>query len=102
MKFIHEKNKIYVKDENDKIIVLATFPFVSENVINVDHTFVDPSMRGRGIASLLMEEVYKHAKEHNYTVVNTCPYAVNWFKKHTDKQDVLNKDIKMDEACKIL
>lgn len=101
MKFIHETNKIYVNDEQGKMIVEATFPFVAENVINVDHTFVSPDLRGQGVASTLMNEVYNHAKEHNYTVVNSCPYAVAWFKKNTDKHDVLNKDIEVNEACKI-
>lgn len=101
MKFIHEKNRIYVKNEEGKMIVEATFPFVDENVINVDHTFVDPSLRGQGVASTLMTEVYNHAKEHNYTVVNSCPYAVAWFKRNPDKSDVLNQDIHVNEACKI-
>ncbi len=101
MKFIHETNRIFVEDEDGDVIVLATFPFLQENVINVDHTFVTPSLRGKGIASQLMNEVYEHAKTHNYTVVNTCPYAVAWFKRHKDKSDVLNEDIKMDAACKI-
>ena len=102
MKFIIKENEIYVNDENGKIIVRATFPFVAEKVINVEHTFVDPSLRGQGIASLLMNEVYKNAKEKGYTVVNSCPYAVVWFKKNVDKQDVLNKNIEVNEACKIL
>lgn len=100
MNFIHEKNKIYVL-EDGKEIVVATFPFVEENVINVDHTFVDPKLRGQGVASVLMNEVYNHAKEHNYTVVNSCPYAVAWFKKNKDKQDVLNPDIEVGQVCKI-
>lgn len=101
MKFIHEKNQIFVEDENGDVIVLATFPFIKENVINVNHTFVTPSLRGKGVASQLMQEVYNHAKENNYTVVNTCPYAVAWFKRHKDKVDVLNTEIKLDPACKI-
>jgi len=101
MKFIHEENKIFVNNDKGEVIVLATFPFVSEKVINIDHTFVDPSLRGQGVASLLMHEVYNHAKEKGYTVVNSCPYAIAWFKKHPDKSDVLNLDIEVKEACKL-
>ncbi len=101
MKFIHEKNQIFVEDEDGEVIVLATFPFIEENVINVDHTFVNPAFRGKGVASQLMHEVYNHAKEHNYTIVNTCPYAVAWFKRNKDKADVLNTEINLDPACKI-
>lgn len=101
MKFIHEKNRIYVEDEEGDVIVLATFPFIKENVIDVRSTFVTPSLRGKGVASELMNEIYKHAKEHNYTVVNTCPYAVAWFKRHKDKHDVLNKELQTDPQCQI-
>ena len=89
MEFIHEQNSIFVEDEDGDIIVLATFPFKKENVIDVKSTFVTPALRGHGVASKLMHEVYNHAKDHNYKVVNTCPYAVVWFKKNKDKHDVL-------------
>lgn len=89
MKFINENNRIYVKDENDKIIVYALIPFKEENVIDVRSVFVDQSLRGRGVAHDLMLEVYNYAKENNYKVINTCPYAIKWFEKYTDKQDVL-------------
>lgn len=101
MKFITEKNEIYVLNNENRKIVRATFPFIKDNVINVDHTFVDPSLRGQGVAGQLMNEVYNHAKEHNYTVVNTCPYAVAWFTKNTDKADVLNTEIEVSPACKL-
>lgn len=101
MKFIYEENRIYVKNDEGKLIVLATFPFVAEKVINVDHTFVDPSLRGQGIASILMGEVYNFAKQKGYTIVNSCPYAIAWFKKNLDKNDILNNEIKVAEVCKI-
>jgi uncharacterized protein len=102
MNFIREENEIYVLNEENKKIVRATFPFVEKNVINVNHTYVDPSLRGQGVASTLMDEVYNYAKEKGYTVVNSCPYAVTWFKRHPEKSDVLNKDIEVNEACAIL
>lgn len=102
MKFIKETNEIYVLDENGNKIVRATFPFIEENVINVDHTFVTKELRGQGIASNLMNEVYNYAKEKGYTAVASCPYAVVWFKRNKDKQDIINTNIEVDEACKIL
>lgn len=102
MKFITEKNEIYVLNNENRKIVRATFPFIKDNVINVDHTFVDPSLRGQGIASTLMKEVYNYAKEQGYTAVASCPYAVAWFKKNRDKQDIINTDIEVPESCKII
>lgn len=102
MKFIREENEIYVLNDTGGKIVRATFPFIEKNVVNIDHTFVATELRGQGIASKLMNEVYNYVKEKGYTAVASCPYAVAWFKKNKDKQDIVNKDIEVPESCKIL
>lgn len=101
MKFIKEKNRVYVNDENGDMIVNGTFPFLEDGVVNVDHTFVDPSLRGQGIASKLMKEIYNIAKEEGYKVVATCPYAVVWFERNKDKQDVLVDIAQNVPECRI-
>ncbi len=103
MNFIYEDHKIYVKNEEGKVIINATFPYIEEGVVVVDHTFVDPILRGQGIASLLMHEVYKHAKNKGYKVVATCPYAVVWFKKHKDLNDIIDEEVqaRLAPECQI-
>ena len=56
MNFIHESNKIYLNDENNHMIAVVTFPKEAEGVVNIDHTYVDASLRGQGVAGRLMEE----------------------------------------------
>jgi predicted GNAT family acetyltransferase len=92
MNYIYEAHRIFVKDEQGKVIINATFPFYKEGIVVVDHTYVDPSLRGQGIASQLMHEVYKHTKSLGYKVVATCPYAVVWFKKHKDLNDIIDEE----------
>jgi predicted GNAT family acetyltransferase len=89
MKFLHETNRIYATDENEKIIAEVTFPNVGVNLVNINHTFVDNSLRGQGIASLLMEEAYKEIKKQNKRALATCSYAVKWFEKNTSKKDII-------------
>lgn len=103
MNYQYEQNRIYVEDEHQKIIVLATFPFIKDGVVNVDHTFVDPSLRGQGIASELMHEVVSYAKKQHYKIVATCPYAVMWFKKHLDYANMIDEltQATLDPACQI-
>ncbi|MDI6452747.1 GNAT family N-acetyltransferase [Peloplasma aerotolerans] len=103
MDYIYESHRIYVKNEEGKVIVNATFPFITHGVVNVDHTYVDPSLRGQGIASQLMHEVHKHAKSLNYKVVATCPYAVVWFKKHPDLTDIIDDEVqaKLAPECQV-
>jgi predicted GNAT family acetyltransferase len=103
MNYIYETNKIYVNDENGKLIVDATFPFVKEGVVVVDHTYVDPSLRGQGVASNLMQEVYNHIKNQGLKAVATCPYAVVWFKRHPECKDIIAEDVQdtLHPECKI-
>ncbi|MCD4827228.1 MAG: N-acetyltransferase [Acholeplasmataceae bacterium] len=103
MEFIYENHRIYVKNSEDKIIVEATFPLYEKDIVVVDHTFVDPSLRGQGVASQLMHEVCKHVEKMGYKVVSTCPYAVVWFKKHKEYDYLVDlvTQTKLSPECKI-
>ena len=75
-------NRIYMNDEKGNVIAEVTFPNLDDNI---DHTFVDDSLRGQGIAAKLMLEVIDYAKSNNKKIKATCSYAVKWFEKNRDK-----------------
>ena len=75
-------NRIYMNDEKGNVIAEVTFPNLDDNT---DHTFVDDSLRGQGIAAKLMLEVIDYAKSNNKKIKATCSYAVKWFEKNRDK-----------------
>jgi predicted GNAT family acetyltransferase len=89
MEFIREQNKIYSNDENNHMVAVVTFPKVQDNVVNIDHTFVDNSLRGQGVAGKLMEEAVAYFRENNLKAKLSCSYAVKWFEEHPDCADVL-------------
>ena len=89
MNFIHEANKIYVNDDNNHMIAIVTFPKAKEGVVTVDHTYVDSSLRGQGVAGKLMQELVTNLKESNRKAVPTCSYAVKWFNEHPEFSDLL-------------
>ena len=91
MDFKQEENKIYLNDDKDHMIAVVTFPKVSEGVVNLDHTFVDPSLRGQGGAGKLMEAAVAYYRSNNLKVKPTCSYAVKWFSEHSECEDVLIK-----------
>ena len=91
MDFKQEESKIYLNDDNNHMIAVVTFPKVSEGVVNLDHTFVDPSLRGQGVAGKLMEAAVAYFRSNNLKVKPTCSYAVKWFSEHTEYEDVLEK-----------
>lgn len=92
MDFKHESNRIYLKDEEGMDIAEVTFPNVKEQVVNINHTFVDNSLRGQGVAGKLMEEVVKQLQEEDKKAVLTCPYAVKWFEKNKQYDNLIWKE----------
>jgi predicted GNAT family acetyltransferase len=85
------KGKFYIGDSETDFIAQITFKDGGNNIIVIDHTFVDPSLRGQGVAGKLMEKVVEMAREENLKCVPVCSYAVVAFKRHQEYQDVLNK-----------
>ncbi len=85
--------KFYIGESEKDFIAHITFKNGGNHVIIVDHTFVDPSLRGQGVAALLMDKVVQMAREENLKVVPVCSYAVVAFKRNVEYQDVLlNKE----------
>ncbi len=85
------KGKFYIGASETDFTAHITFKNGGNNVIIVDHTFVDPSLRGQGIAAKLMQRVIDMAREENLKIVPVCSYAVAAFKRNPDFQDVLHK-----------
>ncbi len=86
MEIIKEENKVYILNEEGKEIAYVTFPFVSENTVEINHTFVDDSLRGMGVASSLMASAYEVISQQGYRVRVTCSYAKSWLAKHPEKK----------------
>ena len=92
MNFIEESNRIYCKDSQGKVIAEVTFPDIRYHVVNLDHTFVDDSLRGQGIAGKLMEEAVRKIRRDGKKVIPTCSYAVKWFEKNTQYRALLETE----------
>lgn len=89
MDFMHKQNKIYSTDANQNVLAEITFPDIDERTVNINHTFVDDCLRGQGVANQLMEAVVTDLKQQNKKAVATCSYAVKWFEKHPEHEDLL-------------
>jgi uncharacterized protein len=55
----------------------------------IEHTFVPPEMRGRGIAQQLVEAIVADAREQGFRIVPQCSYAEVLFRRRADWTDVL-------------
>ncbi len=82
MDFIKEDNRIYLENESKKTIAEVTFYEIEDGIYNIDHTFVDDSLRGDGIGSKLVEEAVNMIKAKGYKVKATCPFASKWLSEN--------------------
>ena len=91
MNFIYEEDRIFLQDENKKVIAEVNFPAIDEQTVNIRRTFVDDSLRGQGVAGKLLEAAAVYLAEQNKKVVPTCSYAVKWFEKHPEYERIVDK-----------
>ncbi len=82
MDFIKEDNRIYLENERKETIAEVTFYEIEDGIYNIDHTFVDDSLRGDGIGSKLVEEAVNMIKSKGYKVQATCPFASKWLSEN--------------------
>lgn len=88
--FQREAGRIYKIDETGKMIAEVTYKYVGEHIA-LDHTFVDPALRGQGIAQKLVDEVVRLARSEGKMIDPVCPYVLRLFDKNMQYADVYLK-----------
>ena len=78
----------FVIHEDQKRIAEMVYRRLGEDHILVEHTKVDESLRGQGIARRLLDTLVAWARANAQRVSATCPYARAQFEKDTGIQDV--------------
>lgn len=65
---------------------------ISDQILTVYHTEVDPQYEGKGLAKTLLEAMVQYARQSNLKVLPLCPYVHAQFKRHPDLyMDVWNQ-----------
>lgn len=102
MNWNYEEGRIFGVID-DKVMAETTYYFTDKDKIVIDHTFVDPSLRGQGVAGKMMEVVAQYLRDNNIKASATCSYANAWLKKHRETYaDIISLEIDDNEvACKL-
>lgn len=66
-----------------------TYSRANASLIIIDHTEVDESLMGQGVARRLLNTLVAWARETGTKVMATCPYASAQFAKDSSIRDVL-------------
>lgn len=85
MEFTRGENRFY-KEDNGKLVAEITWVPQGDTVA-VDHTFVDPSLRGQGVAEKLVDRVVEEMQKEQKKIDPVCPYVGKLFDRKPDKYE---------------
>ncbi len=83
-----EKNRFYVENEKQEKLAHISYQVESDDIIVANSTFVDPSLRGKGMAKKLLDRLAAYARENNLKIRPLCSYVVTAFERYEEYSDV--------------
>lgn len=89
MDFVSKPNAVEYVDEAGTVLAEVTFPEVAPGVVDIDHTRVDASLQGQGIAGKLLEHAVDSIATRGLRTHTSCSYAAHWFEKHPEHKELL-------------
>lgn len=91
----HTTGRTFAESEDGELLAVATFSDSGDNTVNIDHTYVNPILRGQGVAGQMMDEVANRFRREGLKATATCSYADAWLRKNAES----NADIIADQPC---
>ncbi len=83
MNFEIEANQIVYR-EGYRTLAFIHWTAVDTHTIAADHTFVDESLRGRGVAKALLDALAAHAVSQGWKIRADCPFVAKWFERSAE------------------
>ena len=92
MEFRTYKNRIVLVNDEEQALAEIDFPAMEEEPgsVEITHTYVDESLRGRGLAGKLMTRLIAYLERNQLKAYPSCSYAVDWFAKHGEAAHLLS------------
>lgn len=86
-----DENKGVFELLNDEKIAVGELTFLvkDEEQMIINHTGVNPELRGQGLAEKLVLKAIDYAREHHLKVLPFCSYVSVYIGKHPEVQDVV-------------
>ncbi|WP_168461449.1 MULTISPECIES: GNAT family N-acetyltransferase [unclassified Acinetobacter] len=76
-------------ERDGRHIAEITYQYQNEATIVADHTWVDNSLRGQGVARQLLDVLVAFAREKQLKIVPTCSYVDVMFQREAEFADVV-------------
>jgi len=79
---------VFALDRDGRRVAEMTYRRLGDSRVQVDHTHVDPSLRGHGVARQLLDAAVAWARQTNTKLSATCSYVVVQFARDATLRDV--------------
>ena len=87
MEILAGHNKFYVNDAEGNQVAEIVFVPTGEHLSIIEHTDVDPSLKGQ-VGKLLVAKVVEKMRAENRKVIPLCPFAKHEFDKTREYDDI--------------
>lgn len=84
MEFQFTEGRIYNLDERQDLMAQVTYVVRAGNEVDIDHTFVNPALRGQGIGNVMMEATARYFRKKGLKTTASCSYANSWLQKNRE------------------
>ncbi|EQA37851.1 acetyltransferase, GNAT family [Leptospira inadai serovar Lyme str. 10] len=64
---------------------------IGKEVWNLTHTFVPGSLRGKGLASVLVKTALDAARKSGKKIIPSCSYVETYLKRNPDYSDLISE-----------
>lgn len=91
MKVVQEngnKNGFFLMMDGETVVGRLSYVWAGMDKIIIDHTGVDPELRGKGVGRSLIEKAVEFAREGNIKIKPLCPFASTIFDRLPELNDV--------------
>ena len=62
---------------------------MTDGVLDLFHTEVDPGLQGRGVAGALAQAAFDYLRANGLKAKITCPYVRKWLERHPEERDLV-------------
>jgi predicted GNAT family acetyltransferase len=83
------RGRFKLLDSNGQQLGQMTFSRARDDLVIIDHTEIDDSLRGKGGGLHLFNGMVDWARNTGTKILSTCPFANSMFDRHPASRDVL-------------
>ncbi|WEV54609.1 GNAT family N-acetyltransferase [Leuconostocaceae bacterium ESL0723] len=84
MELTHEPGRYYAADDQELLAEVTYQTTNNGQTLAIDHTYVNPKLRGGGLAKQLVDTVVNQARGNHQTVLPLCSFAKMLFDRFPD------------------